>query len=48
VWGMPGAVTNAGLAERVLPLGEIAGEITRRMVRATLRSAPITASGRTT
>jgi two-component system chemotaxis response regulator CheB len=29
VWGMPGAVTNAGLAQRVLPLDAIAGEIVR-------------------
>jgi two-component system chemotaxis response regulator CheB len=27
VWGMPGAVTNAGLAEWVLPLGEIAQKL---------------------
>lgn len=32
VWGMPGAVANAGLAERVLPLGELPAEITRRIV----------------
>ncbi|MBB3041665.1 protein-glutamate methylesterase/protein-glutamine glutaminase [Nocardioides soli] len=31
VWGMPGAVTSAGLAERVLPLGDIPGEINRRL-----------------
>jgi two-component system chemotaxis response regulator CheB len=31
VWGMPGAVTNAGLAERVLPLSELPAEITRRL-----------------
>ncbi|MEP9361886.1 chemotaxis response regulator protein-glutamate methylesterase [Nocardioides sp. CN2-186] len=31
VWGMPGAVTTAGLAERVLPLSEIPAEITRRI-----------------
>jgi two-component system chemotaxis response regulator CheB len=31
VWGMPGFVANAGLAERVLPLGEMAAEITRRV-----------------
>ncbi|GAA1762911.1 chemotaxis response regulator protein-glutamate methylesterase [Nocardioides hankookensis] len=31
VWGMPGAVTNAGLAERVLPLAELPAEITRRL-----------------
>lgn len=31
IWGMPGAVVRAGLADSVLPLGEIAGEITRRL-----------------
>jgi len=30
VWGMPGAVVNAGLADRVLPLDEIVPEILRR------------------
>jgi two-component system chemotaxis response regulator CheB len=29
VWGMPGAVVHAGLANRVLPLGAIAAEILR-------------------
>jgi two-component system chemotaxis response regulator CheB len=29
VWGMPGAVTNAGLADRVLPLNEVVSEIMR-------------------
>ena len=29
VWGMPGAVTQAGLAHRVLPLNQIASEILR-------------------
>ena len=29
VWGMPGAVANAGLAHKVLPLGAIAPEILR-------------------
>ncbi len=29
VWGMPGQVTNAGLAAAVLPLGEIAGRLAR-------------------
>jgi two-component system chemotaxis response regulator CheB len=32
VWGMPGAVANAGLAELVLPLGDLPAEITRRLV----------------
>jgi two-component system, chemotaxis family, protein-glutamate methylesterase/glutaminase len=33
VWGMPGFVARAGLAQAVLPLEEIAGEIRRRMAR---------------
>jgi two-component system chemotaxis response regulator CheB len=31
VWGMPGYVANAGLADRVLPLKDIAHEIMRRV-----------------
>jgi two-component system chemotaxis response regulator CheB len=31
VWGMPGYVANAGLADAVLPLGLLAGEIVRRV-----------------
>jgi two-component system, chemotaxis family, protein-glutamate methylesterase/glutaminase len=31
VWGMPGAVTRAGLADKVLPLPEIAAEVVRRV-----------------
>lgn len=30
VWGMPGAVAHAGLADKILPLGALAQEITRR------------------
>lgn len=30
VWGMPGFVAQAGLADRVLPLDQMAGEIVRR------------------
>lgn len=33
VWGMPGFVARAGLANRVLPLAEIAAELTRRCMR---------------
>jgi two-component system chemotaxis response regulator CheB len=33
VWGMPGAVVNAGLADRVLPLQQVAPEILRRSYR---------------
>jgi two-component system chemotaxis response regulator CheB len=31
VWGMPGYVANAGLADVVLPLGLLAGEVVRRV-----------------
>jgi two-component system chemotaxis response regulator CheB len=31
VWGMPGAVARAGLADRVLPLAQLAPEIVRRV-----------------
>ena len=31
VWGMPGFVANAGLADRVLPLDQLGGEIVRRV-----------------
>jgi two-component system chemotaxis response regulator CheB len=33
VWGMPGAVVNAGLADRVVPLNEVVPEILRRTYR---------------
>jgi two-component system chemotaxis response regulator CheB len=32
VWGMPGAVVNAGLADRVLPLDQVVPEILRRAI----------------
>ncbi|MBL8814471.1 MAG: chemotaxis response regulator protein-glutamate methylesterase [Planctomyces sp.] len=31
VWGMPGAVVRAGLADQVLPLSQMAGEVVRRV-----------------
>ena len=31
VWGMPGLVAQAGLAEGVFPIGDLAGEIVRRV-----------------
>jgi two-component system, chemotaxis family, protein-glutamate methylesterase/glutaminase len=34
VWGMPGAVTDAGLAQKVLPLNDLAPEILRLVSRA--------------
>jgi two-component system chemotaxis response regulator CheB len=33
VWGMPGAVAEAGLAEAVLPIGNIADNITAQVGR---------------
>ncbi len=33
VWGMPGFIVKAGLADRVLPLGELAAEIMERVSR---------------
>ncbi len=33
VWGMPGSVAGAGLADEILPLGDLALAITRRVVR---------------
>ncbi len=42
VWGMPGFVAAAGLAEKVLPLDQLAGEIVRRAWEGrALRSAPV-------
>lgn len=42
VWGMPGAVARAGLADDVLPLADIAAAIVARtaVLRSSLRSAP--------
>jgi two-component system chemotaxis response regulator CheB len=31
VWGMPGFVANAGLADKVLPLQQLGSEIVRRV-----------------
>ncbi|MBM4246978.1 MAG: chemotaxis response regulator protein-glutamate methylesterase [Deltaproteobacteria bacterium] len=50
VWGMPGFVARAGLAERILPLKSIATEITNRVrssrgATAALRQAPMKGSG---
>ncbi len=39
VWGMPGYVARAGLAEKVLPLDQIAGEILRRVAQPSLQLA---------
>jgi two-component system chemotaxis response regulator CheB len=39
VWGMPGYVAKAGLADRALPLDELAVEITRRVAGTALAAA---------
>jgi two-component system chemotaxis response regulator CheB len=39
VWGMPGFVARAGLADNVLPLDEIAGEIGRLLLPSRLSTA---------
>jgi two-component system chemotaxis response regulator CheB len=41
VWGMPGAVHRAGIADRVLPLEEIAGEIEQRVLLGNRRRSPV-------
>jgi two-component system chemotaxis response regulator CheB len=38
VWGMPGYVAEAGLAQRILPLGEIGTEIARHIAERGPRS----------
>ncbi|MGY1652290.1 protein-glutamate methylesterase/protein-glutamine glutaminase [Geodermatophilus sp. SYSU D01119] len=40
VWGMPGAVTQAGLADEVLPLDRVAEAITRHLAPAQARALP--------
>jgi len=45
VWGMPGAVAEAGIAEALLPLEQIAPELTRRL-RAQRRTAAVTPQAR--
>ena len=47
VWGMPGSIVRAGLADAVLPLSEIADEIVRRVGRGAVR-VPATTTGRST
>ncbi|MFS3128381.1 protein-glutamate methylesterase/protein-glutamine glutaminase [Nocardioides sp. Bht2] len=41
VWGMPGAVAGAGLAEEILPLGELATEIVRRVPQLASGGSPL-------
>ena len=41
VWGMPGAVVSAGLADKVLPLAEISQEVIRRVTVSRMQSAAV-------
>jgi two-component system, chemotaxis family, protein-glutamate methylesterase/glutaminase len=41
VWGMPGAVVNAGLAHKVLPLAQVAPEVVRLAGRAQFESGQL-------
>jgi two-component system chemotaxis response regulator CheB len=45
VWGMPGAVVAAGLADRVLPLAAIAGELVDRTIVGSARRLAAPANG---
>jgi two-component system chemotaxis response regulator CheB len=42
VWGMPGAVANAGLADRILPLTAIAPDISSTIYRGRVATAGVT------
>ena len=46
VWGMPGFVARAGLAERIVPLGSMATEIARRIARTASPVRPAVAAVR--
>ncbi len=45
VWGMPGFVTRAGLADQVVPLGGVAAEILRRVRKGRPFSGPAAVGG---
>jgi len=40
VWGMPGYVAKAGYADKIIPLNQIAGEITRRVRESRIEIRP--------
>ena len=46
VWGMPGYVANAGLADKVLPLSELGSEIVRKVQAGQAPPSPIAAPAR--
>ncbi|HEY2390838.1 MAG TPA: chemotaxis response regulator protein-glutamate methylesterase [Candidatus Angelobacter sp.] len=42
VWGMPGAVARAGLADSIKPLTEVAQEVVRRVMKSRTKAGPVT------
>jgi two-component system, chemotaxis family, protein-glutamate methylesterase/glutaminase len=48
VWGMPGFVAQAGLAEKVLPLDQLAPEIMRQVMDSRIGPAPVPCAAATT
>ncbi|HWF02335.1 MAG TPA: chemotaxis protein CheB, partial [Candidatus Angelobacter sp.] len=42
VWGMPGAVARAGLADAIKPLTEVAQEVVRRVMKSRNKAGPVT------
>jgi two-component system, chemotaxis family, protein-glutamate methylesterase/glutaminase len=45
VWGMPGAVASAGLADRVLPIGHVAAEVVAAIAAGRAHRQPFVATG---
>ncbi len=45
VWGMPGAVVSAGLADKICPLAELSGEVVHRITAGRSHPARIFGSG---
>jgi two-component system, chemotaxis family, protein-glutamate methylesterase/glutaminase len=44
VWGMPGAVVSAGIADKVCPLAEMGQEVIRRVIASRMSSTAVAAS----
>jgi two-component system chemotaxis response regulator CheB len=46
VWGMPGAVVNAGMADKICPLPEISQEVVRRVATGRMQAYAVAANPR--
>ena len=44
VWGMPGAVVSAGVADKICPLPELSQEIVRRVTSSRVRPSAVSAT----